>query len=433
MIFYPIKFRGIPLLVRPENPLGLIGWQGIVPCKTKTMSIAMVEMVTTHLLTVKEVFARLDPNKVSEILAPEVPGLVQEMVNDILPMKWMKVLPGFLYRGFESTQQRVLRFFTKGFIKQLTIGMQQNIDSIFNLQSCVVTQMLQDRSMLGQLFQKSGEAELEFLTNSGLWFGFLLGLIQMAVALFWDNPWTLSVGGGIVGTLTNWLALKWIFQPVDPTKFGPFILQGQFLRRQKEVSVEFSKFFANKILTADQLWSSVLTDPSTAPAFDKLFESHFSRFLKKLTGGIRLGVDPETLRRATNNAVTKLPTHLPVLYPYMDSALGLEETLRERMMKMTSRQFERVLHPIFEEDELTLILAGAVLGFAAGLVQQGLETGAIKIPNIWSPFRRNVSAFVRSPRQQTVKMIQAVKHYVQTKLLGQRSGQKPSTDSDGSP
>jgi uncharacterized membrane protein YheB (UPF0754 family) len=187
---------------------------------------------------------------------------------------------------------------------------------------------------------------------------------------------------------TNWLALKWIFQPVDPTKIGPFILQGQFLRRQNEVSVEFSKFFANKILTAEQLWSSVLTDPSTSPAFTELFESHVSKLLRKASRGIPLGVAPATLRLATTNALAKLPTHLPVLYPYMDKTLGLETTLRERMMKMTSRQFERVLHPIFEEDELTLILAGAALGFAAGLVQQGLETGAIKMPNVWKPLRR---------------------------------------------
>jgi hypothetical protein len=51
------------------------------------------------------------------------------------------------------------------------------------------------------------------------------------------------------------------------------------------------------------------------------------------------------------------------------------------MEAMTPAKFERVLHPIFEEDELTLILAGAVLGFAAGLIQQGLETGAIKFSN----------------------------------------------------
>ena len=48
---------------------------------------------------------------------------------------------------------------------------------------------------------------------------------------------------------------------------------------------------------------------------------------------------------------------------------------------MSPAKFERVLHPIFEEDEMTLILAGAALGFAAGLIQQGLETGSIKLSN----------------------------------------------------
>ena len=56
---------------------------------------------------------------------------------------------------------------------------------------------------------------------------------QMAVALVWENPWALSIGGMIVGLATNWLALKWIFEPVYPTKIGPFMVQGMFLKRQK--------------------------------------------------------------------------------------------------------------------------------------------------------------------------------------------------------
>ena len=80
-------------------------------------------------------------------------------------------------------------------------------------------------------------------------------------------------------------------------------------------------------------------------------------------------------------AISNLPKHIHVLHEYIDKAMGLEHTLRTKMEAMTPAKFERVLHPIFEEDELTLILAGAVLGFAAGLVQQGLETGAIKVSN----------------------------------------------------
>ena len=44
--------------------------------------------------------------------------------------------------------------------------------------------------------------------------------------------------------------------------------------------------------------------------------------------------------------------------------------MRERMKMMTPQEFERVLHPIFEQDELTLIISGAVLGAIAGYLQQ---------------------------------------------------------------
>jgi len=416
MIFYPIKFRGVPLYRRKEVPLGLIGWQGIVPCKTRPMSEAMVDMVTSELLTVKEAFGRLEPRKVAQILAPEVPKLTTEILQELIPLKWMAQVPSALYWGLDNASQAVIKHFTKDFLIDLTKSMQQNIDSIFDLKRCVVSQMMQDRTMLGKLFVKCGQKEFDFLTNSGLWFGFLLGIIQMFVALFWDNPWSLSIGGAIVGFATNWLALKWIFEPVDPLRIGPITLQGQFLRRQKEVAKEFSDFFANNILTSEKLWNSVLNDPETRPAFAAMFAQHFKGFVNKITRGFRFAIEPETVDAATSKALQKLPNHLPVLYPYMDRTLGLEDTLRVRMEKMSSRKFERVLHPIFEEDELTLIIAGAALGFAAGLVQQGLETGKIKIsmpniPKLWHPVWTGIGAFVVSPKNQTQVILTDVRGF----------------------
>jgi len=44
MIFYPIQYRGLSLYRRPELPLGFLGWQGIIPCKTRPMTEAMVNM-----------------------------------------------------------------------------------------------------------------------------------------------------------------------------------------------------------------------------------------------------------------------------------------------------------------------------------------------------------------------------------------------------
>ena len=384
MIFYPVKFRGMPIYRKEEVPLGLLGWQGIVPCKTRAMSETMVEMVTSQLLSVKKVFGRLDPNKVADLLSPEVPKLGQSIVEDLLPKRsWgLASLPQAIFTGLPQGTRDIVSKMNHNFLKDFTVAMQNNIDSLLNVRNCVVDQMLMDRTMLGKLFRKCGQKELDFLTNSGLWFGFMLGLIQMVVALFWDNPWSLSIGGGIVGLATNWLALKWIFEPVNPTKVGPFILQGQFLRRQKEVAGEFSKFFSEKILTSEKMFNSILTDPETAPAFQRLFSEHFVKFATAVSSGLKVLPEPEVLKMAAARAVDKLPNHIGVLHKYVDDKLQLQETLRISMEGMTSAQFERVLHPIFEEDELTLILAGAALGFAAGLVQQGLETGTIQMPNM---------------------------------------------------
>ena len=436
MIFYPIQYWGIPLYRRPEVPLGVIGWQGIVPCKTKTMSLAMCDMVTTQLLTVKEAFSRLNPHRVANLLAPQVPALGMEVINDItaatkLPNFFTKVIPSIpsmVYGGLDSVQQSILQHNTKQFLIDLVKDMQRNIDSIFSLDSCVVSQMVQDRAKLGELFRKCGQKELDFLTNSGLWFGFLLGIIQMIVALFWDNPWSLSIGGLIVGLATNWLALKWIFEPVNPTKFGPFVLQGQFLRRQVEVSREFSKFFATKILSSPRLWTSMLTDPTTAPAFHTLFGKHFAKYCNKISQGLfRYSPEPETMDLLTRSAIEKLPNHLHVIHDYVDKTLGLEHTLRVKMEKMTSERFERVLHPIFEEDELTLILAGAVLGFIAGLIQQGLETGTLKIPSLSKFVPKPISSGFNRVRSLSQSLLQQIRRKF-TKNSSSKTEEGPDGD-----
>ena len=68
MTFYPIEYWGIDLYRWPEQPLGIIGWQGIIPTKAAKMAGICFELITSKLLDVKSVFARLDPAKFSEVM-----------------------------------------------------------------------------------------------------------------------------------------------------------------------------------------------------------------------------------------------------------------------------------------------------------------------------------------------------------------------------
>jgi uncharacterized membrane protein YheB (UPF0754 family) len=396
MIFYPIGFFGVPLAQAVEgrvygypvlNPLGAFGWQGIVPAKAAQMAMTMVEMVTTKLIDVQETFLRLDPAKMASLLAPEVPEMARDVARDFAP-RWAadlgaRAVPaqcGPLIAGLEDGITRYLA----GFVELV----QRETHRLVDLKELVVKEMCEDKRVLVELFQKCGREELAFLTNSGLFFGFLLGCVQAAAWLFYDNPWTLTFGGALVGLATNWIALKCIFEPVDPVYlFGneKLKIQGLFLQRQTEVSGEFSDHLASKVLTSEKVWDNMLHGGKGAE-FERALEAYTEAFLTSeaaahgrgvvfgngsdplLSGGSE--VDPALLRSVVANVKARLAEHVHVLHEYSDDALGLKELMRERMALMTPSEFERVLHPIFEQDELTLIVSGAVLGALAGFAQQ---------------------------------------------------------------
>merc|ERR1719478_1284467 len=79
MIFAPLQFVGIPIRVNPNEPLGLIGWRGIVPAKAGVMSGRLVNMVTSELISVDEILQALDPQRVADLLAPEIDDVVAQV------------------------------------------------------------------------------------------------------------------------------------------------------------------------------------------------------------------------------------------------------------------------------------------------------------------------------------------------------------------
>lgn len=200
MLFYPIKWRGIPFYRWENQPLGIIGWQGIVPAKRVAMASKMVDVTISRLLSIPEVFSQLQPHKLAPLLAPTISGSV---LNGLVPSPILKLF-------LRKTSRDVIR----------------NIESVVDIKSIVVTGLTTDPTTFGSFFQKVGAKELRFLIESGVGFGFLLGLLQMVQWMFFPYNWTLPIGGAVVGYITNWIALKWIFEPLYPTRVGPFILQG---------------------------------------------------------------------------------------------------------------------------------------------------------------------------------------------------------------
>ena len=345
MLFYPIHFAGIELYRAKDTPYGLFGWQGVVPTKTEMMAGRLVKVVTSRLLSLEEAFARLDSGELARLLMPAVSDAIRRDCGPIWSQTLQPVLPLLLTR--------------------IVGALKLEIDTVLDLDTVVLSAFCRDKVVLVDLFQKVGRVELEFLVNSGFGFGFLLGLGQMAAWAANPAPWTLACGGALVGYITNWIAIKLLFEPAEPMKVGPFVVQGLFESRQPEVSDEFAVFMKERVLNSPTLLEDLASGGE---------EGELYAFLRRqLPYPI-----PSYILTAAVSAIEYAATHpkeYPELHEYVTTQLDIEHTLSSRLKLLSPTDFEDLLHPVFQEDEITLIATGGVLGFLAGLAQTRLGWG----------------------------------------------------------
>lgn len=125
MTFYPIDFKGLKIWQPEGQPFGFFGWQvslrpslsidmtpfqvsedhyeypnacwslnpadfrrrscsqGIIPAKAGKMAEIMVELMTSKLIDVREVFSRMDPKRMSRILSEDARGSLYKVVDGL--------------------------------------------------------------------------------------------------------------------------------------------------------------------------------------------------------------------------------------------------------------------------------------------------------------------------------------------------------------
>jgi uncharacterized membrane protein YheB (UPF0754 family) len=99
------------------------------------------------------------------------------------------------------------------------------------------------RSCWSSLFSDACDKEFQFISRSGFYLGVPLGIPVIFIWEAYPLWWVLPVFGALVGYVTNWLALYMVFRPLQPNRYGPFVFQGIFLKRQKEVAAAYGRVF----------------------------------------------------------------------------------------------------------------------------------------------------------------------------------------------
>ncbi|MDX1511360.1 MAG: hypothetical protein R3249_08435, partial [Nitriliruptorales bacterium] len=261
--------------------------------------------------------------------------------------------------------------------------LRKSIGQLVDMRMMVIDELTTHKELLNRIFQEAGAKEFRFLINSGLYFGFLLGLVQMVVQIWLNQFWVLPVFGIFVGYATNWLALKMIFEPVEPRKIGPITLHAQFLKRKDEISAYFAKTTSREFLTIEAFVNRMLTGPQSDRTH-RLILDNVKPLVDEAMGIVRpavqMAIGTKEYEALKEDLATRTLDLLPVALSdpvFSESrAVLVEKAMYETMSSLDDEEFTGILRPVVEEDEWKLIAVGAVLGGLAGLAQAAFVFGS---------------------------------------------------------
>ncbi len=368
MMFYPLEFRGV----------GWFGWQGVIPSRAAKMGSISVDRGLSKLGTLREFYEQLDPERLAAHVVSRSRDDITELVDEVLrrehPRLWAQLPPAsreLIHKRVQATLPEL--------VTGVTHDLGEGIEQLVDLKLMVVRQLEAEPELANRIFLDMGEREFRFIVNSGAWFGFALGLLQMGLWLALPQWWTLPLAGLAVGYATNWLALTIIFEPIEPKRIGPFEARGRLLLRQHEIAEVYARLVTERVLTLRNLVEEMLHGPQAdrtralvqarlAPAVDEAV-GRVAPAVRFAVGSRRYDAISATIAaEGVEHAITPLTDETF----NRERAAVLSGLIADRMRELPARDFAELLRSAFEEDEWRLIAVGAALGGLAGIAQSAV-------------------------------------------------------------
>ncbi len=382
MCFFPLSFRGFRIF-------GLsIGWQGIIPSKARKMATKSCDLIIDRLIHVDKILDKLNGELLAARLRQSgIMSRVESAIITSLQKGTFSNVPSsvtaIVLRKPETISGRV----TTRFVSEVVSLLKNR--NVFNVANLIIDEFSRRKDVLVELFTKVGGKELLVIERSGILMGLVCGLAQSilysSVAGFLtttDSFVLFSLTGLIVGLGTNWLALYFIFNPIEPrVLFGSakkprVTLHSLFLRRKEEVSRVYAKIVTDTVLNVPRVISHLQSRRKWGLIVDCFHAIFKEEIRNRISSTIPFLTEPQLEKFSGRIFEDVLPIlesngeeFERVLVPFVEEQFQLENQLYVALTNLSYREFDGILHPVFQEDESTLIILGGVLGALVGLLQ----------------------------------------------------------------
>ena len=184
----------------------------------------------------------------------------------------------------------------------------------------------------------------------------------------------LAVIGGLIGYITNVIAIKLIFRPINPIKIPILNIEiiGMIPKRKTEIATNIAKVVEEQFISIDEITDNIITEQ------DKQHIIDYIKVSVKLILSEKMTLIPSTIRNLVQNYVSEIIEDeiregIDELSEEMiiktKNRINIKEIIEDKINELDLYELETIILQIVKNELRHIEVLGLILGFFIGIVQ----------------------------------------------------------------
>ncbi len=179
----------------------------------------------------------------------------------------------------------------------------------------------------------------------------------------------LALVGALIGYVTNVLAIKLLFRPIEPSKI--FKIQGLIPKRRNEIAISIGEVVEEELLSIEEIIDEAIEKIDKKEILDTLkfkildiikakfmMYSMFASVIESTIDDIFASEGEKFLNEMSEKMVHKLV-----------NSISIKEMVTDKLLKLDLIQLEEIIIKIAKKELKHIEILGGVLGFMIGIMQ----------------------------------------------------------------
>ncbi len=184
----------------------------------------------------------------------------------------------------------------------------------------------------------------------------------------------LTIVGGLIGWITNILAIKLLFRPIKPIKIPILNIEilGLIPKRKNKIAANIGEVISNELLSMDDILNQAFNSSNgenfNSYLIDKI-KNIINEKLNIIPMPFRMMATPyidEILNKEVPSAINEISSDLSVK---AKENVNIQEIVEEKINELDLEQLEEIIIKVAKKELKHIEILGLVLGTVIGLLQ----------------------------------------------------------------